>query len=53
MRIFFQVLPKNFFQKIENPSDGSMMLPITTATIFAIGINIIAGRKIIALTSSG
>lgn len=51
--VFLRDFPNNFVIKAPSPSEGIKKPPITKAIIFAIGIKIIAGKKIMAWTFGG
>lgn len=46
--VFLKDFPNNFVIKAPSPSEGIENPPITKAIIFAIGIKIIAGKKMMA-----
>lgn len=51
--VFLRDFPSNFVIKTPSPSEGIENPPITKAMIFAIGIKIIAGKKIMAWAFGG
>lgn len=51
--VFLRDFPKNFVIKAPIPNEGIENPPITKAIIFAIGIKIIAGKKIMAWAFGG
>ncbi len=51
--VFLRDFPNNLVIKTPSPSEGIENPPIIKATIFAIGIKIIAGKKMIACAFGG
>ncbi len=52
-RVFLRDFPNNFVIKAPKPSEGIENPPMIKAIIFAIGIKIIAGKKIMAWAFGG
>lgn len=51
--VFLRDMPNNFVSKAPNPREGMENPLITIAIILAMGIKIIAGKKIIACALGG